>query len=412
MTRLLGFVVHNWPLKVAAVVFASLLYGVLVLARDAQQIPVAIPIESRGLDDDVILLSPLGLVTRVRYIAQPDVAVNSESFVAWVDLENVAAGDGTRSVAVRLESIDERVDALAWEPQRIRVTIDEVAQKTVPIRVEQAEVPAGLDIRPPELERTSAVVRGAASAVERVDRLEAAVTIGADAVDIDRDIQLLPVDVRGVAIPEVDVAPSFVRVRIAILAEGETKSVPVVPVTSGDPAPGFEIESIRVEPNLVTVEGDGDQVAALQSIRTEPIALAGASRTVDTSVALAPDPGVLPVDVEEVQVVITLRAKEGTRTLQAGLRLDGARPDRTYQLSVTQVQATIGGSLADIDRFQPASFELEVPVAGLTPGSHEIEVVADLPTGITLVSASPRTVIVTVGGPPGASPAASAAPSP
>jgi YbbR domain-containing protein len=351
-------------------------------------------------------------VTRVRYIAQPDVAVNSESFVAWVDLANVTAGDGTRTVDVQLESIDERVDALEWEPRRIRVTLDEVAEKSVPIRVEQGEVPAGLDIRPPMLERTSAVVRGAASAVERVDRVEAPVTIGEDAVDIDRDIQLLPVDVRGVAIPEVDVEPSFVRVRIAILAEGETKSVPVVPVTSGEPAPGFEIESIRVEPSLVTVEGDGDQVAALQSIRTEPVALAGATRTVDTSVALAPDPGVLPVDVEEVRVVITLRPKEGTRTLQAGLRLDGARPDRTYGLSVEQVLATIGGSLADIDRFQPASFELEVPVAGLEPGIHDVEVVADLPTGITLVSVSPRTVRVTVDAPASPSPGASATPSP
>jgi YbbR domain-containing protein len=203
-----------------------------------------------------------------------------------------------------------------------------------------------------------------------------------------------------------------VRVRIAILAEGETKSVPVIPVTSGDPAPGFEIESIRVEPNLVTVEGDGDQIAALQSIRTAPVALAGATRTVDTSVALAPDAGVLPVDVEEVQVVITLRAKEGSRTLQAGLRLDGARADRTYQLSVEQVQATIGGSLADIDRFQPASFELRVPVEGLEPGTFDIEVVDDLPTGITLISASPRTVTVTVGLPAGASPPASATPSP
>jgi YbbR domain-containing protein len=399
LIRLLGFVVHNWPLKVAAVVLASLLYGVLVLARDAQQIPVAIRIEPRGQADDAILLSQLGLVTRVRYIAEPDVPVNSDSFVAWVDLGSVAPGDGTRSVDVQLEPVDQRIDALEWEPRRIRVTLDEIAQRTVPIRVDPAEVPTGLDIRPAVLERSTAVVRGAASAVDRVDRVEAPVTIGADAVDIDRDIQLLAVDVRGVEIPEVDVEPPFVRVQITIIAEGETKSVIVVPEIDGEPAPGFEIDGITVEPDLVIVEGDGEQIASLRTVRTQPVVLTGASRTVDTTVPLDFDPGVLPVDVEEVRVVVTLRPKEGTRTIQAGLRLDGALPDRTYQLSVGQVQAVIGGSQADIDRFQPRLFELEVPVTGLPPGRHPVDVQADLPTGIRLVSVSPRTVIVTIGAP-------------
>ena len=410
MTRLLGFVVHNWPLKIAAVVLASLLYGVLVLARDAQQITVAVPIDERGRPANTVLLSSLGVVTRVRYIAPPDVPVNSDSFVAWVDLANVAAGDGTRTVDVRLTAVDERIDPLEWEPRRVRITLDEVAEKTVPIRVTQAEVPTGLDIRRPVLERPTAVVRGAASAVDRVDRLEAQVTIGSDAVDVDRDVQLLAVDIEGVPIPEVDVRPSFVRVQIAIIAEGETRGVPVVPETEGQPAPGFDIDSITVEPKFVTVEGDRDQIAALQSVTTEPVVLRGASRTVETTVPLALPAGIVPVGVEDVRVVVTLRPKTGTRTIQAGLRLTGALNDRPYTLSVDQVQAVIGGSQADIDRFQPESFVLDVPVAGLAPGTHDVVVEAALPTGVRLVSVSPRTVRVTVGSPAPA--ATGVAPSP
>ena len=336
MTRLLGFVIHNWPLKVAAVVLASLLYGVLVLARDAQQIPVAITIDERGRPQDTILQSSLSLVTRVRYIAEPDVVVNSDSFVAWVDLSNVPPGDGTRTVDVQLEPVEpERINVLDWEPQRISIILDEVAQKTVPIRVvPQGDPPAGLDIRPAVLERTTAIVRAASSDVDRVDRVEARVTIGGDAVDIDRDVQLLPVDVQGVPVTEVDVQPSFVRVQIAVLAEGETKSVPVVPETEGDPAPGFEIDSITVEPRQVTLEGDPAEIAAVTSIRTEPVVLTGATRTVETTVRLAPGPGVVPVDVDEVRVVVTLRPREGTRTIQAGLELVGELADRPYRLSV------------------------------------------------------------------------------
>jgi YbbR domain-containing protein len=412
VTRLLGFVIHNWPLKVAAVVLASLLYGVLVLARDAQQIPVAIPIEQRGQSDETILLSQLGLVSRVRYVAPAGAPVNSDTFVASVDLRDVTAGDGTQTVDVRLEAVDPRVRALEWEPRRVRVELDEIAEKTVPIRadVQVADDATGLDVRPAVLERETVVVRGAASLVDQVDRVEARVSVGADAIDVDRDIQLVAVDVQGVPIAEVDVQPSFVGVRVAVLAEGETKSVPVVPRVEGDPAPGFEIDTITVEPNNVTVEAEGDQLAALRSVRTQPVVLRGASRTVDTVIPLALGAGVLPVDVEEVRVVVTLRPKEGSRTISAGLRLVGAVPDRTYALSVQQVQAVIGGSQADIDRFQPESFQLDVPVTGLEPGSYRVEIQAALPTGVRLVSVSPPTVTVTVGTP--TVPSASVAPSP
>jgi YbbR domain-containing protein len=401
VTRLLGFVVHNWPLKVAAVVLASLLYGVLVLARDAQQMPVAITIEPRGQSDEAILLSTLGLVTRVRYVAPPGAVVNSDTFVAWVDLDNVTAGDGTRTVDVRLEPVDPRVRALEWEPRRVRVELDEVTEKSVPIRAraERAEGAEGLEVGQPDLERERALVRGAARAVDRVDRVEARLTIGADAVDVDRDIQLLPVDVQGTPITGVDVQPSVVRVRIGVLAEGETKTVPVVPERQGDPAPGFEVDTITVEPNLVTVEGDADAIAALRSLRTEPIFLTGASRTVDTTVSLVLGAGIVPVDVEEVRVVVTLRPKTGTRTIEAGLGLVGESADRTYRLSVEQAQVVIGGSQADIDRFQPEFFQLDVPVAGLSPGIHNVTIEADLPAGVRLESVSPETVEVTIGEP-------------
>jgi len=408
MTRLVAFLVHNWPLKVAAVVLASLLYGVFVFARDTQQIPVTIAIEPRGQAEQVTLLTPLGQVTRVRYRAPPEVAVNSQSFIAWVDIGASDLSDGTRTVNVQVDAIDPRVRALEWEPRRISVTLDRIESRTVPIRIVQGEVPAGLDVRPPELSQETAQVRGAASAVERVDRVEATVQIEQSAIDIDRDVQLLPVDGVGAPIRQVDVEPSTVRVRIAVIKNGETKTVVVSPLIIGLPAPGFEIASIAVEPLVATVEGDGDQLADLIQVQTEPISLNGATETLDRPALLALPVGVLAVGNPEVQVTITLRPVTGTRTLNAGLRLEGALPDRAYEVSVDQILVTLGGSVADLARFEAGTFELEIPVAGLAPGRHEVAVTEGrLPAGLTLVSASPRTVIVTVGQPPpSASPSA------
>ena len=45
MKRLLGRIVHNWPLKVGAVALASLMYGGLALSQNTQTYPGVIPVQ-------------------------------------------------------------------------------------------------------------------------------------------------------------------------------------------------------------------------------------------------------------------------------------------------------------------------------------------------------------------------------
>ena len=47
MTRLLRFVIHNWPLKLAAIGLATLLYGGLVLSQTTQDFPGQRPDRAR-----------------------------------------------------------------------------------------------------------------------------------------------------------------------------------------------------------------------------------------------------------------------------------------------------------------------------------------------------------------------------
>ena len=42
MTRLLGAIVYNWPLKVLAIALATLLYGFFVLSENAQSKDVGV----------------------------------------------------------------------------------------------------------------------------------------------------------------------------------------------------------------------------------------------------------------------------------------------------------------------------------------------------------------------------------
>ena len=91
MSRIIGIIVHNWPLKIGAIVLASLLYGGLVLSQTTKELPGSVPIETVNQSPDLIVLSDLGTVTRIRWVAPNDLGlrVDSSSFRATVDLAGV-----------------------------------------------------------------------------------------------------------------------------------------------------------------------------------------------------------------------------------------------------------------------------------------------------------------------------------
>jgi len=410
LTRVVRFLVRNWPLKLAAVVFASLLYGMLVVSQNERTINVSVPVSAINQPAGVVLLSNLDSVTQVKFFAPQDSpALDSSPFRATVDLSNVDPKVGRVLVPVHVEPLDDRVQVLEVRPSRINIDVDQLVSRSVPVEVDKGPVPSDLDVRAPVLSTDTVTVKGPASEVRRVDRAEARIQIDPSGIDFDRDVELIPVDALGNELAPVDVEPATVRVRVAVFTNRQTRPLPIKPNVTGTPAAGFEVSTVAVEPLLLSVEGDADQLAGLTSIDTAPISVSGATGNVSTTVGLALPSGVLSLGGDSVRVTIGIRQVTSTRTFSAGIVLNGARSDRVYSLSTDQVLVTLGGSIAQLDGLEGRSFSVQAAVGGLEPGRHEVAVVANLPAGLTLVSASPPSVVVTVGLPP-PSAAPSAAP--
>lgn len=399
MKRVLRLVFHNWPLKLAAVVLATLLYAGFVVSQSAQELNGSIPVAPVGLGDDATLAANLPPVTRIRYIAlgDPNARASTESFRATVNLADVDPTVGAIYRQIDVESLDPRFRVLDYEPPGINVQLDPFVSKVVPVRVEQGQAPENLDIRPPEVSPSEVTVSGPQSAVDRIVAARADVVIETNALDIDRDVDLIPVDVLGDRVTPADVEPSTAHVRIAVFQEGRTRSLAVNPVVTGTAAAGFELGNVTVEPLIVLVEGDQEQLAALVAADTAPISISGATQDVSADVTLDLPAGVVPQGGNEtVTITIEIRPIAGTRIFDAGMTLVGARSDLEYRVSVNHALATVGGSVADLERLNAATFTLLLPVGGLGVGTHEVALGANLPVGLTLVAVAPETVRVTV----------------
>ncbi|MGH2474466.1 MAG: CdaR family protein [Candidatus Limnocylindrales bacterium] len=403
MTRVLGVLVHNWPLKLAAIGLATLLYGGLVLSQSTATLTGVVPVDVREQPKDTFNLTTIRPVTAVRYFSPAGVNPITSDFEAWVDLSDVTPGIGPQSVPVQLRSIDPRVTVVGFDPQAVTIDLDTLGSRTVPVEVERGGTPDGLELGIVSVEPEVVEVRGPASVITRVVAARANVVIQAAGLDVDQDVELVPVDGVGDQVAQVELEPATARVTIPVFSDRQSKTLPISPIITGTPAAGFEIASATIEPNVVTVEGDADQLAALTSIDTAPISVSGFSSSETVEATLAVPIGLVALDAERVQVAIVLRPVTATRTFEVGLRLVGARSDRTYATSVDRVLITVGGGLADLDRLSGTTLLADLPVADLPPGTTAVPVEVQLPPGITLATSNPQQVDVTVTLPPAAS---------
>src|SRR5829696_4079448 len=170
MSRLLGAIVYNWPLKLMAIALATLLYAGLVISQNAQTRDVSVPIQVVNQQANTKLIGSLGEVNEIRYFVtdQTNVTITSANFTAHVDLSRINPGPDTQSVPVIVESADPRIQVIAPTPAFVSVKLERVEPKDVPVVVVPGVVPDGLDVRPPEQSIQTATVRGAQSDVARV----------------------------------------------------------------------------------------------------------------------------------------------------------------------------------------------------------------------------------------------------
>jgi len=399
--RFLRFVTRNWPLKVGAIALSTLLYGGLVLSQTTKEFPGSVPIETVNQASDVIVLSDLGTASQVRYVAPGDLGlrVDSASFRATVDLSGVDPKGGPVSLTVRVTAVDPRVQVLDYQPRRIVVTLDRVSHKTVPVRAVLGTLPAGLTVGNPIIDQATSVVTGPESLLGKVTETQARVTIDPSGIDINRMIDLVAVDAGGNPVIPIDVTPASVLIRVPVFTDRRTRTVPVSPVIIGTPAAGFEVASVTVDPIVVQVEGDANDLAGLDRADTVAVSVTGLSADLTTSVALQLPSGLQALGPGTVSVTVRLRALTGTRTFDAGLILVGARADLVYKLSTDRVLVTIGGSEADLDRLSGASLALTVDVTALGVGAHEVTPTANLTTGLLLIGVSPSPITVTISAP-------------
>jgi YbbR domain-containing protein len=159
-------------------------------------------------------------------------------------------------------------------------------ERRVPVPVSYSNVPSGFEMTGDQADEATVHVRGEDSLVAGLAPGDLRVIV--DLKDAHTGSNLLPLQTSHVVVPlgveVLQVDPGAVMVTLEPTGRLDA---PVVPTVEGQPAPGFEVKQVIVEPPTVAVFGPESRLRYPVSVVTERVSVDGRRSTVVQDVNVA-----------------------------------------------------------------------------------------------------------------------------
>jgi YbbR domain-containing protein len=182
---------------------------------------------------------------------------------------------------------------------------------------------------------------------------------------------------------------------MTVLELAGSANLPVRVSIEGQPAEGFAISEMSVEPASVTVLGPARRISSTTFAVTDGVDIDGATATLTRNVGIGvSDPALRLREARTARVIVRIE-KAGERPFAAArIALRNLEPGLRGHAEPAVVAVRVSGAESLLARLDAASIAPYVDVTGLGRGRHEVPVQID-PRG-TLVISSVRPAQVTV----------------
>ena len=272
---------------------------------------------------------------------------------------------------------------------------DQTVERGLRVPLELQQFPAGLELQaePPAL--VDVRVRGSSDTLSRVGPGDIVAVLDLRAARAgQRFFQLTPEQVRvpfGVEV--VQVAPPTI---VFVFEPTAVKQLPIRPSVEGDPAPGYVVGTMTVDPPMVEITGPESAVKQATEAVTETVAINGAASDVTESVTVGLLDSALRVKgVRTATVKVQVRLGPRERTVRnRPVRLRELGASLTAEASPTEVDVLVRGSREGLARLDAESVVPFVDLKGLGAGDYALTVHVDTVADANVARVAPETIRV------------------
>lgn len=289
------------------------------------------------------------------------------------------------------------------EPSELPVTIEKEISQIMPVEVQPA-IPENdpREITSTTPETTQVTVSGPSSSVNRVEKVILPVSLDNRTSSFQDAFTPYAVDSNGQRVSEVQVLPAQIMTRVEIQSRGKTVSV--IPVVTGLPSEGFSLQQRAALPDSVVVDGPAEALESLLFVNTEPVDITGATQSSSKMVGLADLPaGVTVIEPENGEVEVRVAIEDISTTAQtlSDLPVQPINLDSGFQANIEpgSIDVTVDGPGSILTGMTPTDVKIRADLAGLGPGTYDVQPEITVPQGVTWISNTPETVHVTIEAP-------------
>jgi Uncharacterized protein conserved in bacteria len=197
---------------------------------------------------------------------------------------------------------------------------------------------------------------------------------------------------------EVTVKPETVTVR---MEEKALRYVPVTPSVAGEPAHGYRIANITVQPETVQIIGPRSVVDKTKQIYTDKIDASGLSENRSYEVGLQNINSLVNTQSEKQQfrVILSVEAEPLVRNFtNVPVKINFLLPRLEVEETVPDISFDVNSTVPLLDGYQPDENTVSVDCSAIKePGTYELPVQLSLPSYFTVENQSAAVIKITVG---------------
>ena len=347
---------------------------------------------------DTVLVEPLLERAVVTARAQASVLddLRVSDFELVMDLSGVTPG---MPVPV---SVDEAISngavrIVAVEPEQQVVQLESIVTGSLSVTIEvRGQVARGYRTLTAVVVPEEVAVRGAESKVNEVVRVLGSVDVEEAREDVIEQVKVVPLAADGAVVPDVELIPSEVKVQVGVRRRvGYKPDVEVVPDLLGDPAAGYRLGSVQVEPQTVTLAGLPSVLEQLPGfVETLPISVTGATADLSVRTGLTLPTGVAVYGDNIVTITVQVFPIQSSRAMTTTVDVQDVRPGWVAVPSPGVVDVILEGPETVLSGMKSGDLRVIIDVDGYSLGVHRIQPDVLVPEGVTVVSVIPETIEV------------------
>ena len=393
-------ILYNLGVFLLALVLAAIIWAAAILNNDPIETRLwQIDINTTNLPSDAQLLNrppTTGSITIQGPVSALD-RVSPDDFKAIIDLSEIPFGEN--DVEIKIEGGSDAITILNKSPETARINMEQIVTRDIPVRVDiRGEVARGHRQGQQTALPEFVQVTGIASQVNEL--AEARVTVFLDNARQDIDLLRRPTfyDLQGnvASIVGLTVNPNDVQIVIPIIELAGFAEKPITVNWVGEPAPGYRLLNISVEPSSVLVTAPPDQLDALR-IETEPIDISGLTVTETLQVLLDLPEGVMVEDPQPIIVTLEIGPIQTSGVVQKLVEVRGLAEGLEAILDPEEVRVFLFGPLPALESLSEEDVRVTLDLLNLEIGTYNLEPLVSISVNDVMErSIQPATITVII----------------